>query len=158
MKQKRKFLAWLLLLAMVFTSIPAIPAKAEVATDKVINALDYGVDPTGETDSTEAIWEALQAAKEAEADGSSVTLVFPEGEYHIYKDYAQKRNYHTSNTNSIENPVKTIGLLIEDHENLTVEGNGSLVCSYKSGYKVIDIHCTVFDIHCVLCPHSFVLI
>ena len=126
MKQKRKFLAWLLLLALVFTSIPAIPARAENKADKVINALDYGADPTGETDSTEAIWDALQAAKEAEADGSSVTLEFPEGEYHIYKDKAQTREYHTSNTNSIENPVKTIGLLVEDHENLTIDGNGSL--------------------------------
>ena len=126
MKQKRKFLAWLLLLALVFTSIPAIPASAENEADKVINVLDYGADPTGEADSTEAIWNALQAAKEAEADGSSVTLEFPEGEYHIYKDKAQKREYHTSNTNSIENPVKTIGFLVEEHENLTIDGNGSL--------------------------------
>ena len=86
MKQKRKFLAWLLLLALVFTSIPAVPANAETTTDKVINAVDFGADPTGEMDSTEAIWNALQAAKEAQADGSSVTLEFPEGEYHIYKD------------------------------------------------------------------------
>ena len=126
MKQKRKFLAWLLLLALIFTSIPAIPANAESASDKVIDVLDYGADPTGETDSTEAIWNALQAAKEAQADGSSVTLEFPEGEYHIYKDKAQTREYHTSNTNSIENPVKTIGFLIEDQENLTIDGNGSL--------------------------------
>ena len=126
MKQKRKFLAWLLLLALVFTSIPAVPANAETTTDKVINAVDFGADPTGEMDSTEAIWNALQAAKEAQADGSSVTLEFPEGEYHIYKDKAQKREYHTSNTNSIENPVKTIGFLVEDHENLTIDGNGAL--------------------------------
>ena len=120
MKQMKKVLAWLLLFAMVFSGIPAYDAKAEEA-DVIINALDYGVDPTGEADSTEAIWNALAAAKEAEAGGKSVILEFPEGEYHIYKDKAQTRKYHTSNTNSIENPVKTIGFLVEEHENLTID-------------------------------------
>ena len=90
------------------------------------SALDYGADPTGASDSAQAIWEALEAAKAAEAEGKSVTLEFPEGEYHIYKDKAQTRVYHTSNTNSIENPTKTIGLLVEEHKNLTIDGNGSL--------------------------------
>ena len=124
MKHMKKIVAWLLLFVLVFTSVPSFLTNAEEG--KVINVLDYGADPTGEADSTEAIWDALQAAKEAEADGSHVTLEFPEGEYHIYKDKAQTREYHTSNTNSIENPVKTIGILLEEHENLTIDGNGSL--------------------------------
>lgn len=93
----------------------------------VIDVADYGADKTGKRDSAEAIWEAFEAAKAASANGaSSVTVSFPKGEYHIYKDRAQTREYHTSNTNSIENPVKTIGLLIEDQKNFTLEGNGSL--------------------------------
>ncbi len=93
----------------------------------VINPVDYGADPTGESDSAEAIQAAFEAAKEAVADGAPhVTVDFPKGEYHIYKDKAQQREYHTSNTNSIENPVKWIGLLIEDQENFTLQGNGSL--------------------------------
>lgn len=92
----------------------------------VLNALDYGADPTGASDSTVAIQKALADAKELEDQGKSVTLEFPCGEYHIYKDKAFTREYHTSNTNSIENPVKTIGLLIEEHENLTIDGKGSL--------------------------------
>ena len=128
MKRMKKIVAWMLLFVLVFTSVPSFETAAKEASedDVVINALDYGVDPTGEADSTVAIQKAFAAAKEAEADGKKVTLEFPEGEYHIYKDYAEKRQYHTSNTNSIENPTKTIGLLIEGHENLTVDGNGSL--------------------------------
>ena len=128
MKRMRKIVAWMLLFVLVLTSVPSFETDAKVISEDgvVINVLDYGADPTGEADSTEAIWNALQAAKEAEADGTQVTLEFPKGEYHIYKDKAQKREYHTSNTNSIQNPIKTIGFLIEDHENLTIDGKGSL--------------------------------
>ena len=91
-----------------------------------INVLDYGADPRGIKDSTAAVWDALQAAKEAEKDGQNhVVLDFPKGEYQIYKDKAQVREYHTSNTNSIQSPEKTIGILIEDHKNLTINGNDS---------------------------------
>ena len=93
----------------------------------VIHAEEYGVDPNGLKDSTQAIQRAFEAAKEAkEAGAAEVVVDFPKGEYHIYKDYAEKREYHTSNTNSIESPEKTIGLLIEDQHDFTLRGNGSL--------------------------------
>ena len=91
---------------MILWLMPSLPATVQAADGDsvVINAMDYGADPTGAIDSTEAIWAALEAAKESEAAGKAVTLRFPRGEYHIYKDKAQTREYHTSNTNSIENP------------------------------------------------------
>ena len=89
----------------------------------IIDVTDFGADPSGKGDSTIPIQEALAAAKEL--DGP-VTLSFPKGEYHVYKDYASKRVYHTSNTGSLSYPEKSIGILIEDQENLTIEGNGSL--------------------------------
>ena len=126
----RKVIAWILVFSLLLSAVPALAPRAaaeEAAADAVVlNALDYGADPTGAADSTVAIQNALAAAKELEEQGKSVTLEFPRGVYHIYKDYAHKREYHTSNTNSIENPIKTIGFLIEEHENLTVDGNGSL--------------------------------
>lgn len=121
-------LAGSLVLGLLLTPFAsALPDVKAEGADVVIDATVYGADPTGQKDSTRAIQEAFAAAKQATEDGAaSVTVSFPEGEYHIYKDYAEKKVYHTSNTNSIENPQKTIGLLIEDQENFTLEGNGSL--------------------------------
>lgn len=125
-KRIRKVLCFILAIALAF---PVMTGNAKETSKKeiVINVLDYGADPSGVNDSAKAVWKALEAAKEASDDGKNhVTLNFPKGEYHIYKDKAQQREYHTSNTNSIENPVKTIGILIEEQKNLTLEGNGSL--------------------------------
>lgn len=123
------FIAVLLVISIILPSLSAAAKEKEtVQTQKatVIDVTDYGADPTGVKDSTESVWDALQAAKELEKNGEPVTLNFPKGEYHIYKDKAQIREYHTSNTNSIQSPQKTIGILIDGHENLTVEGNDSL--------------------------------
>lgn len=123
------FIAVLLAVSMLLPSISAAAREqepVETGKENVIDVTDYGADPTGVKDSAEAVWDALQAAKAMEEDGEPVTLNFPKGEYHIYKDQAQVREYHTSNTNSIQSPQKTIGILIDGHENLTVEGNDSL--------------------------------
>ncbi|MFQ8704956.1 MAG: NPCBM/NEW2 domain-containing protein, partial [Thomasclavelia sp.] len=126
-KRIKSMFIFSLVICMLFCQ--GMPLKAvNIQNDGIhINVLDYGADPTGVKDSTTAIWDALQAAKEAEDDGKNqVILDFPKGEYHIYKDYAQVREYHTSNTNSIQSPEKTIGILIEGHKNLTINGNDSL--------------------------------
>ena len=95
--------------------------------DVVINPVDFGADPSGKEDSAIAIWDAFEAARKATENGAaSVTVSFPKGEYHVYKDYAQKREYHTSNTNSTDHPIKPIGILIENQKDFTMEGNGSL--------------------------------
>ena len=99
----------------------------ERTEETIIHAEEYGADPYGLKDSAQAIQRAFEAAREAkEAGAAKVVVDFPKGEYHIYKDYAEKREYHTSNTNSIESPEKTIGLLIEDQSDFTLRGNGSL--------------------------------
>lgn len=128
-RRKEKFFTGILVLCMLMQLVwPGIPhVKAQGVQTAVINPVDFGADPTGARDSTRAIWDAFEAAKKAVQDGAeSVVVSFPKGEYHIYKDYAQKREYHTSNTNSTQSPEKTIGLLIEDQENFTLDGNGSL--------------------------------
>ena len=96
----RKLLAWVLVFSMILSAVPMRSVSAEEAGSAVLSALDFGADPTGAADSTVAIQKALAAAKELEEQGKAVTLVFPQGEYHIYKDKAETREYHTSNTNS----------------------------------------------------------
>ncbi|WP_077297892.1 right-handed parallel beta-helix repeat-containing protein [Virgibacillus pantothenticus] len=89
-----------------------------------INVTEYGADPTGKKDSTRAIWKAFEAAKKY-SDGY-VVVDFPNGIYQLQKSAAEKRAYHTSNTNSIEYPIKHITLLLEDQEKVILNGNGSL--------------------------------
>ncbi len=140
------------MILQLFLSFPLNVSAQEAASGEsvsdddnavVIDVTDpkYGADKTGESDSAEAIWKAFEAAKEASKNGaSSVTVSFPKGEYHIYKDRAQTREYHTSNTNSIENPIKTIGLLIEGQENFTLEGNGSLFMMHGDMMALAVVH------------------
>ena len=54
------------------------------------------------------------------------TLHFPKGEYHFYKDYCQSLSVHTSNTDSFQRPKKTFGILLQDKEQLTLDGDGSV--------------------------------
>lgn len=119
----------LLAASVLSDSAASMPIRAEQprSDENVIYAADYGADPTGCTDSARAVTAALEAARDLrEKTGRPVRLVFEKGEYHIYKDHASVREIHTSNTNSIDYPEKTIGILIENQQDLTIDGNGSL--------------------------------
>ena len=75
MRKKHRLLAWALLLSMVIGLMPSLPATVRAANDGgsvVLNAMDYGADPTGAVDSTRAIQAALEAAREYEAAGKAV--------------------------------------------------------------------------------------
>ena len=105
-------------------------SNAASASDKVtvIDVTQYGADPTGVKDSAEGIQAAIEAAKEV---NGPVVLDFPKGEYQIYPDHAQKRELYISNTLSRNNgdrgtyKMKNIGILLENMENVTLEGNQS---------------------------------
>lgn len=99
----------------------AEPSLGYVA-ETVLDIRDFGGDASGKNDSTVPIQKALEEAKKI--DGP-VRLFFPKGEYHVYKDFATQRDYHTSNTSSLGNPTKWIGILIEDQKDLTIDGGGS---------------------------------
>lgn len=89
----------------------------------ILRVTDYGADPAGKGDSAKAVQAALEAARNTPGP---VTLFFPRGEYHFYKEHAQRRVYHTSNTDSCSHPEKAIAILIEDQEDLMLDGGGSL--------------------------------
>ena len=103
-----------------------IPEEPE---DFVVDVTAYGADPEGQEDSAEAVIKAVEKAKRirAKAPDQEITISFPEGTYQIYPDKAQKRELYVSNTVGADQnyKMKTIGILIEDLDNVTVEGNGS---------------------------------
>ncbi|MEG2291742.1 MAG: glycosyl hydrolase family 28-related protein, partial [Clostridium sp.] len=128
MKKNNRIIALIIVFCLAFnicidtSMVRAFAESIEVPTT-IIDVTEFGADPSGKTDSTIAIQKALEEAKKVEGH---VTLSFPMGEYDFYKDFASQRQYHTSNTSSLGNPTKWIGMLIEDQTNLTIEGNGSL--------------------------------
>lgn len=64
------------------------------------------------------------------------TLVFENKEYHFYKEYSQFKNIYFTNTDSFQNPKKYFGILLEDLDDITIEGNGATfvihgdICSF----------------------------
>ena len=130
MKKKigKRLLALLLAVSMVnVTPFAENVQVVEAKEENVIDVTDFGADPSGKHDSTEAVMEALEAAKGMEGDK---TLSFPYGEYRFDKDHASTRVYHTSNTSSRSYPEKKIAVLLEEVEDLTIEGNGSTLLVY----------------------------
>lgn len=65
----------------------------------------------------------IQAIKDAK---NGDTLFFPKNEYHFFKDYSIHKVYHMTNTDSFIKPDKYFGILMEDKENITIDGNGSV--------------------------------
>lgn len=52
-------------------------------------------------------------------------IVFDKKEYHFYKDYCPSKVIHMTNTDSFKNPKKYFAMLIENMENITIDGNGA---------------------------------
>lgn len=88
---------------------------------KLVNFSDYQSYINENGDCSRAIIKALSDIRE---NGQECTLIFSKGVYNIYKDYCEIREYHTSNTDSVDYPQKTIGFLIENQKNLTIDGGG----------------------------------
>lgn len=70
-RNPKKLLTWLLLCSLLLGNLSFLPAQAKEKEDKAVHldASEYGVDPTGEKDSTEAVQKALAAAKKEEEKG-----------------------------------------------------------------------------------------
>lgn len=147
MKRIKSVIALMLIVCMVLTEpgILQITAKAQQpernAEVTIIDVTDYGADPGGYYDSALAVQAAIEKA--AELDGEPTIINFPKGEYHIYPDYSEKRDLYVSNTSGTNQAVKkkTIGILLEDMENVTIEGNGSLFVFHGKMTTLSTIRC-----------------
>ena len=126
-KWGKRLLVAVLALSMVNPAPMAVNVQAKEKKAVEIDVTDFGADPSGKYDSTEAVMEALEEAKTIEGDK---VLNFPYGEYRFDKDHALTRVYHTSNTSSRSYPEKKISILLEEVEDLTIEGNDSTLLIY----------------------------
>lgn len=80
--------------------------------------LDYG----NPENITSAVIKALAVIKASKEES---VLIFPENTYHFFMEDSEKRVFHTSNTDSKRFPEKKIAFLLEDMENVTIDGCGS---------------------------------
>ena len=78
---------------------------------KVVNAEDYGADGSDEMDDTDAFEFAVAAARDAAADGSSVILEIPAGDYDFIEGMSAAHPEY--------------GIVIDGIDNLTVRGAGA---------------------------------
>lgn len=82
----------------------------------VLNITDF----CSAENATEGVIKALKELN------SGDTLFFEKNEYHFYKDFSEHRIYHMTNTDSFVKPDKYFGILIENKENITIDGGGSV--------------------------------
>jgi len=90
----------------------------------VVEVDSFGADPTGRTDSAPAVVAALRHAK---ALHRPVRIVFSKGTYQLYPEHAETRELYVSNTVGADQRYrnKTIGLLVEDMQDVTIDGRGA---------------------------------
>ncbi|WP_185696244.1 cell wall-binding repeat-containing protein [Buchananella hordeovulneris] len=113
-------------LAQPAPSSVAAPTDPAPSVGTVVDVTTFGADPTGSRDSAPAVRDALRHAKTLTGP---VTIKFPRGTYDLYPDQAEKRELYVSNTVG-EDPrykIKNIAILVEDMENVTIDGGGSLL-------------------------------
>jgi hypothetical protein len=90
-----------------------------------IHAADYGVKANSFENAAAAIQKAIAASKTKD----NAVLVLPGGRIDIWPEGAIKRELYISNTteNDTLSKVKSIAFLFEDCNNLTLDGNNTLV-------------------------------
>ncbi|MBF0648640.1 right-handed parallel beta-helix repeat-containing protein [Dysgonomonas sp. GY75] len=91
---------------------------------QVVKVTDFDLKPNTFEDAVSAVRKAIEKCKET----PGTVLVFPKGRYDFWPDKAEEREYFISNTSSesdCASKIKRIGLLFENMEGVTVEGNGS---------------------------------
>ncbi len=111
------------------------------ANRTVVDVTTFGADPSGTLDSAEAINAAVEYAKSL---GTPTTLVFPCGTYDIYPEKTPKRELFVSNTTGADTgyAIKNIGVLIEEMNDVIVDGQGSVLRQHGKQTQFASIKST----------------
>ena len=90
-----------------------------ISASKIISVSDFGLKPDSRINAAPFIQKAIDACKQY--PGS--TLVFPKGRYDFWAQHAIEKDYYETNTYDV-NP-KILAVLLEQINDLTIDGNGS---------------------------------
>ena len=93
--------------------------RATISHNDTIYITSFGVQPDSRLNIVAKVQAALQACKKK----TNPVLIFPKGRYDFWPQYAIERTYHESN--STDNNPKCNAILIEQQNNLVIDGNGS---------------------------------
>lgn len=111
-----------------------------------VRVADFGVKPYSYENQVEKLQAAIQACKEQKAK----ILVFEKGRYDFWPEGAKRKEYFITNTSTEKecpSKVKTIGLLFEDMEGLTVEGNDASLIFHGKMTMIAFSHCKQMKLH-----------
>ena len=111
----RKHLILLLLLTLFQVSI--------LAKTRVYNMSQFGITPNSTENVSPLIQKAIETIKAETNPSDKIKLVFSNGRYNFHEEGSFIRKYYISNHDQV-NPKK-VGIVIEDMNNLTLEGNGA---------------------------------
>lgn len=93
--------------------------SASISANKIISVSDFGLRPNSRINAVPYVQKAIKACKEH----PGATLVFPKGRYDFWAQHAIEREYHETNTYDV-NP-KILAVLLEQVNDLTIDGGGS---------------------------------
>lgn len=116
---EQSLLFFLTSLILLWFSPPCIYAGDR----QVFIVSEFGLRPEPGYDNSPLFAKAITSIKAKTRKGTKVRIVFPKGHYEFYPEKAVKRTLYISNHEQ-DNP-KTIGLMLDDMENVTIDGGGS---------------------------------
>lgn len=125
--------------AALLLSVPAV-ASGSVPHADTVRVSEFGVRPYSYENCVDGLKQALRACRDR---GASV-LLFDGGRYDIWPEGAERREWFITNSSTEEecpSKVKTVGLLIEDMQGLTVEGRGAELVFHGKMITVAVSHC-----------------
>lgn len=102
---------------------------------------DFNLDPRGLEDSTFGFIDLINHIKEVSKNNEYIDLYVDKGDYVLSKENGQERHLYLSNTDSLDYPVKAIGLFLDHINNLTIHGNGSKLIIYGDMMAMAIVNC-----------------
>ena len=90
---------------------------------KEYRVADYGIVANAKTDAVPMLRALLQKVKEECRESDKIVLRFENGRYDFHPEQALEKEYYVSNHD--QGQPKKVAIVLEDWNNLTIEGNGA---------------------------------